>query len=60
MIRTIFKLKNNRSHEIIELELEEIPQNCTQEDERSENRKINSHLSPVTSNKLLNNIPTRV
>ena len=50
----------NKNDEMIELELEEIPQNCIQEVERSENRKINNHLSPVSSNKLLNNIPTRV
>ena len=31
--------KKNRSHEIIELELEEIPQNCKQEDERCEKPK---------------------
>ena len=37
-------IENNRSHEIIEFELEEIPQNCTQEDQRSEKPKNKQSL----------------
>ena len=43
---TIFKIKknNNKSEEMIELELEEVPQNCTQEDEQNEKTKNKQSL----------------
>ena len=43
----------NVSDDLIELELEEVPQKGVQEDERREKTKNKSQLSQVTSNKLL-------
>ena len=36
--------KNNKSEKMIELELEEVPQNCKQEDERCEKPKNKQSL----------------
>ena len=60
-VQLIWAPRPDKNDGTIESEFEDVPQEGVQEDELSEKvEKLNSLLSPVTSNKLLNTIFVRV